>query len=128
MQWLAKDVVTTNPGLDWDAVIGHSEAKLALQECVTLPRDFPNIFSSLKNTRMFANSVNSLLLFGPPGTGKTMLAKAVASKFDTTFFNVRCSSLASKWRGDSEKLIRTLFQLARHNAPATIFVSVPRRV
>ena len=120
--WLAKDVVTANPETSWEAVIGHAEAKQSLDECVTFPRRFPNIFESLKGSRMFSNSVNSILLFGPPGTGKTMLAKAVASKFDTTFFNIRCSSLASKWRGDSEKLIRVLFQMARHNAPATIFM------
>ena len=122
VQWLSKDVVTNNRETSWESVIGHEEAKQALEECVLLPQNFPNIFSTLKNSRMFSNSVSSILLFGPPGTGKTMMAKAVASRFDTTFFNVRCSSLASKWRGDSEKLIRVLFQMARHNAPATIFM------
>jgi katanin p60 ATPase-containing subunit A1 len=122
VQWLAKDAVTNNRETSWESVIGHDEAKQALEECVLLPQNFPNIFSSLKNSRMFSNSVSSILLFGPPGTGKTMMAKAVASRFETTFFNVRCSSLASKWRGDSEKLIRVLFQMARHNAPATIFM------
>ena len=122
VQWLAKDVVINNPETKWESVIGHMEAKQSLNECVTFPMRFPQIFESLKESRMFSNSVSSILLFGPPGTGKTMLAKAVASKFETTFFNVRCSSLASKWRGDSEKLIRVLFQMARHNAPATIFM------
>ena len=120
--WLAKDVVTNSPDTPWESVIGHQEAKQSLDECVTFPARFPTIFQSLKHSRMFSNSVSSILLFGPPGTGKTMLAKAVASKFETTFFNIRCSSLASKWRGESEKLIRVLFQLARHNAPATIFL------
>ena len=122
VHWLSKDVVINNPDVAWDTVIGHQEAKQSLEECVTFPKLFPNIFHSLKGSRMFSNSVSSILLFGPPGTGKTMLAKAVASKFDTTFFNIRCSSLASKWRGESEKLIRVLFSLARHNAPATIFM------
>ena len=81
----------------WEDLIGLGSAKKVMQEAVVYPIKYPELF------RGILSPWKGLLLFGPPGTGKTMLAKAVATECDTTFFNISASSIVSKWRGDSEK-------------------------
>ena len=111
-----RDICMANPGVYFKDIIGLSEVKRLLKEAVLMPMKYPHLFTGL------LEPWKGILLFGPPGTGKTMLAKAVATECRTTFFNISASSIVSKWRGDSEKLVRVLFELARHYEPSTIFI------
>jgi katanin p60 ATPase-containing subunit A1 len=103
---LEREILDLAPNVKWGDIAGLDEAKAVLQEAVVLPLMCPGFFSGIRKPW------RGVLLFGPPGTGKTLLAKAVATECRTTFFNVSASSLASKWRGDSEKLVRILFDMA----------------
>ena len=113
---LSSAIVTEKPNVKWEDVAGLDGAKEALKETVILPTRFPQLFTGKR--RPF----KGILLYGPPGTGKSFLAKAVATEADSTFFSVSSSDLVSKWQGESEKLVRNLFELAREAGKAIIFI------
>ncbi|KAL8564594.1 Vacuolar protein sorting-associated protein 4B [Nucella lapillus] len=114
---LSGAIVVETPNVRWDDVAGLNGAKEALKEAVILPVRFPHLFTGKRKPW------RGILLYGPPGTGKSYLAKAVATEANnSTFFSVSSSDLVSKWLGESEKLVKTLFQLARDNQPSIIFI------
>ena len=113
---ITRDIYTESPNVSWESIAGLESAKRLVKEAVIMPHRYPQLFKGI------LRPWRGILLYGPPGTGKTMLAKAIATECRTTFFNISASSVMSKWRGDSEKLIRVLFELARYHAPSTIFM------
>ncbi|KAI1644936.1 AAA-domain-containing protein [Daldinia loculata] len=110
------EIVVQGDEVHWSDVAGLEIAKNALREAVVYPFLRPDLFMGLREP------ARGMLLFGPPGTGKTMLARAVATESKSTFFSISASSLTSKYLGESEKLVRALFGLAKMMAPSIIFV------
>ena len=109
-------IMKDKPNVKWDDVAGLYTAKEALKEAVILPIKFPQLFTGARR------AWTGILLYGPPGTGKSHLARAVATEAESTFFTVGASDLISKWQGDSERLLHSLFEAARENKPSIIFV------
>nr|BBJ00880.1 vacuolar protein-sorting-associated protein 4 variant 2 [Raphidocystis contractilis] len=109
-------IVREKPNVKWEQVVGLEGAKAALKEAVIYPLKFPHLFTGKRKPW------KGILLYGPPGTGKSYLAKAVATEVDSTFFSVSSSDLVSKWLGESEKLVRNLFEMARNEQPSIVFI------
>lgn len=113
---IVNDILIINSKVYWDDIAGLENAKSSLKEAVIYPFLRPDLFKGLREP------IRGMLLFGPPGTGKTMIAKAIATEAKTTFFSISASSLLSKYLGESEKLVRALFYLAKRMAPSIIFI------
>jgi len=99
----------------WEDIVGLDFIKKKLKYELTFRMRFPDVFKDIKPW-------NTLLLYGPPGTGKTMLACAIATQLKGKFYSVSAGSLLSKWQGESERAIKTLFETARAKRPSVIFI------
>jgi transitional endoplasmic reticulum ATPase len=111
-----REVFIENPDVSWDDVGGLEDVKRELQEAVEWPMKYPGLYDKLGH-----KMPRGILLHGPSGTGKTLLAKAVATESEANFVSVRGPELLSKWVGESERGIREIFKRARQSAPCVIF-------
>jgi len=122
-----REVAVEVPAVHWDEVGGLEEVKEQLKEAVVWPLKSPEVFK-----RMGIQPPKGILLFGPPGCGKTMLARVVATESEANFISIKGPEVFSKWVGESEKAIREVFRKARMSSPSVIFFDevdslVPRR-
>ncbi|KAF9118280.1 hypothetical protein BGW39_001329 [Mortierella sp. 14UC] len=113
---IKNEIMESYAAVTWDDISGLEHAKKTIMETITWPMLRPELFTGLRRPP------KGLLLFGPPGTGKTMIGKCIASQSKATFFSISSSSLTSKWVGDGEKMVRALFAVARCHQPAVIFI------
>jgi transitional endoplasmic reticulum ATPase len=111
-----REVYLESPDIPWTEIGGLEEVKRELQEAVEWPLRYPNLYKELGHT-----VPKGILLHGPSGTGKTMLAKAVATESEANFISVKGPELMSKWVGESEKGVREIFRRARQASPCVIF-------
>lgn len=122
-----REVYIEVPTVHWDDIGGLEEVKQELKEAVEWPLKNPEIFE-----RLGIKPPKGILLYGPPGCGKTLLARAIATESEANFITIKGPEVFSKWVGESEKAIREVFRKARMAAPAVIFFDeidslVPRR-
>jgi transitional endoplasmic reticulum ATPase len=111
-----REVFIENPDVSWEEIGGLVEVKRELQEAVEWPMKYPGLYEKLGH-----KMPRGILLHGPSGTGKTLLAKAVATESEANFVSVRGPELLSKWVGESERGIREIFRRARQASPCVIF-------
>jgi transitional endoplasmic reticulum ATPase len=111
-----REVFVEIPNVSWDDVGGLADIKQELKESIEWPIKHPHVF-----TKMGIKPPKGVLIFGPPGCGKTLLAKAVANESEANFISVKGPEVLSKWVGESEKAVREIFKKAKQAAPCLVF-------
>jgi transitional endoplasmic reticulum ATPase len=111
-----REVLIEIPNVHWSDIGGLDDVKQQLRECVEWPIKDPESF-----TRMAISPPKGVLIIGPPGCGKTLLARAIATESEANFISIKGPEVLSKWVGESEKAIREVFRKARTAAPAIVF-------
>jgi transitional endoplasmic reticulum ATPase len=112
-----REVLVEIPKISWSDVGGLADVKMKLREAVEMPLKDPDAFK-----RMGIKPPRGILLYGPPGSGKTLLAKAVANESEANFISIKGPEVMSKWVGESEKAVRTIFKKAKQVAPCIVFL------
>ncbi|MFX1493223.1 MAG: AAA family ATPase, partial [Promethearchaeota archaeon] len=111
-----REVMVEIPNVNWDDVGGLEDVKQELKEAVEWPLKYPKLFE-----KAGIRPLNGILIFGPPGCGKTLLAKAIATESKSNFISIKGPEIFSKWVGESEKTVREIFRKARQSAPSIIY-------
>src|SRR5256712_223469 len=112
-----REVLVEVPRVNWSDVGGLEDVKMKLREAVEMPLKDPEAFK-----RMGIRPPRGILLYGPPGSGKTLLAKAVATESEANFTSIKGPEVMSKWVGESEKAVRMIFKKAKQVAPCIVFL------
>ena len=110
------EIMDKQPNLTWDDIAGLEFAKKTINEIIIWPMQRPDIFTGMRAPP------RGIMLFGPPGTGKTLLGKAIAAQCKATFLSISASTLTSKWVGEGEKMVRTMFAIAAIHQPSVVFI------
>lgn len=100
------EIIERQPNVTWNDIAGLEFAKKTINEIIIWPMLRPDIFTGMRAPP------RGIMLFGPPGTGKTLLGKAIAAQSKATFLSISASTLTSKWVGEGEKMVRTMFAIA----------------
>jgi vacuolar protein-sorting-associated protein 4 len=116
-EMISDTIITERPKIKMSEVAGLADAKQAIDDAILAPMKHPELFRGKARQPW-----RGILFYGPAGCGKTLVAKAVAAEVNATFFNVSAANIVSKWLGESERLVMSLFDLARKNQPAIIFI------
>jgi fidgetin-like protein 1 len=116
VELIENEIMERGLTITWEDIAGLEFAKKSINEIIIWPMLRPDIFKGIRAPP------RGILFFGPPGTGKTLLGKAIASQIKSTFMSISASTLTSKWVGEGEKMVRTMFAIAAIHQPTVIFI------